>query len=108
MKPLTFWLALWLSYYLLVGFIVTRKFVTIKSMGRPKLYQSNAEKQRAYRARNAHRLPATDAELAALARTLTSEIHEAAQRDNPVALAMAGDSKAETLRKAIRWFQKCV
>ena len=77
-------------------------------MGRPKLYQSNAEKQRAYRAHNAHRLPATDAELAALARTFTSEIHDAAHRGNSVALALTGDSKADTLRKAIRWFQKCL
>lgn len=75
-------------------------------MARPKkevkMYQSNAEKQAAYRARHAHRKPPTIRRTYNLAHALFLEINKAAMEGDERALRLRGRNHEEVLENLIK------
>lgn len=75
-------------------------------MPTPKHYASNAERQAAYRARHADRKPATEAELAMLARSLHVVLEEALAAGRcPWPAHLLGGRAEATLRNLIRYLE---
>ncbi len=71
-------------------------------MPRPRHYQSNAEKQAAYRQRHAAQQPPREGYLAALARSLHGELREAVRAQESVLPAeLLGAAADETVRNLI-------
>jgi hypothetical protein len=77
-------------------------------MSRPRKYQTLAEKQAAYRARQSGSRPPKEAELARLARSLQVVLQEAVQsRTCPLPAELVGLRTDETLRNLIRYLDPC-
>lgn len=72
--------------------------------GRPRKYETDAEKQAAYRRRHAGRKPPTEKELAHLARKLDEEIGECAMCGDHLAVRIRGRNSADTLRRLMMVF----
>ena len=73
-------------------------------MSNPKRHESNAERQAAYRRRNADSKPPTEAELASLARSLHIVIEEALEQGSTILPAdVLGAHAGETLRISLAW-----
>ena len=73
-------------------------------MSNPKRYENSAERQAAYRHRNADGKPPREAELAALARNLHIVIEEAIEAGSTAFPAdVLGDHAGETLRCMIHF-----
>ncbi len=69
-------------------------------------YASNAQRQAAYRARHADRKPATEAELAMLARSLHVVLEEALEAGRcPWPAHLLGGRAEATLRNVIRYLE---
>jgi hypothetical protein len=69
-----------------------------------RIYQSNAERQAAYRARHREREPPLQGELAALARSLHGTLREAVRRgESRLPIELLGERADETLRRMIRY-----
>jgi hypothetical protein len=69
----------------------------------PKQYQTNAERQAAYRARHPERKPPREDRLAWLARSLHLVLKEAVQQpDCPLPTELLGERPDETLQNLIR------
>jgi hypothetical protein len=75
-------------------------------MPTPKQYASNAARQAAYRARNAESKPATEAQLATLARSLHVVLEDAiAHGRSGLPAELVGEHAAATLRNLIRYLE---
>ena len=73
-------------------------------MPAPKRYESNAARQAAYRSRHPERQPATEAQLAILARSLHTVFAQAvAEEVSPLPATLLGTRADETLRHLIRY-----
>jgi hypothetical protein len=76
-------------------------------MGRTKEYANAGERQAAYRARHREKEPPLQGYLAALARTLHTELRETAQVGrSPVPAELIGRRADETLRNLIRYLER--
>jgi hypothetical protein len=75
-------------------------------MPREREYTSNAEKQKAYRERHAHKKPARVDEVMALARTLRGSIRDAARRGDSLAQELEAERVDDALRNLIREFER--
>ena len=75
-------------------------------MPRPRLYKDNAEKQAAYRARHAERLPVRDSLLAAQACSLHSALSDAVRaKTNVLPPELLGRRADETLSNLIHYLR---
>jgi len=73
-------------------------------MPSPKCYESNAERQAAYRARHPELQPPTEAQLAILARSLHAVFAQAVAEDvSLLPVTLLGTRADETLRHLIRY-----
>jgi hypothetical protein len=75
-------------------------------MPREKIYKNAAERQAAYRQRNAHRQPTPQGELAEFARNIAANVQYAAMSGDPLAQQLRGNTKAETLRNISLFFKR--
>jgi hypothetical protein len=76
-------------------------------MARGKEYESNAERQAAYRARHAEQQPVLQGYLAALGRTLHAELGDAVRSGESVLPAeLLGKRADETLRNLIHYLRQ--
>ena len=76
-------------------------------MSRAKEYQSNAQRQAAYRARHAHKQPPREDTLALLGRSLHAELEDAvAAKQSIVPAELLGERADATLRNLIRYIRR--
>ncbi len=73
--------------------------------GQQRIYQTNAEKQAAYRARNRGKQPPLEREILWAARRLDSAVGIAAMEGNEFALKMRGANSVITLRNLATFFE---
>jgi hypothetical protein len=69
------------------------------------MYENAAEKQAAYRARNAHKMPPRQSEVVALARTLRSAVKDAAKSGDKLAKRVQAEREDEVLRELVKHFR---
>jgi arsenate reductase-like glutaredoxin family protein len=74
-------------------------------MARQRIYKNQAERQAAYRERNAHRMPPLQSELAALARSLRSAVNDAAKAGDELAKQVQAKREDEVLRELVTYFR---
>ncbi len=76
-------------------------------MPRSKEYQSNAQRQAAYRARHQHQQPAREDYLAALGRSLHAELEDAvAVHQSVLPSELLGERADATLQNLIRYIRR--
>ena len=75
-------------------------------MARPKEYETNAQRQAAYRARHQNQQPPREDYLAALGRTLHAELEDAvAVGQSVLPCELLGERADDTLRNLIRYIR---
>lgn len=76
-------------------------------MPRPKEYQSNAQRQAAYRTRHQNQQPAREDYLAALGRSLHAELEDAvAAQQSVLPSELLGERADATLQNLIRYIRR--